>query len=51
MENNVLTKETQDKLKYKGMQIIQKLSDCALASKLQWYFGDRPKKGYLFLAP
>lgn len=51
MENNVLTKETQDKLKYKGMQIIQKLNDCVLASKRQWYFGDSPKKGYLFLAP
>lgn len=43
MEINILTKETQDKLKHKGMQIIQGLN-CVLASKAQWYFGDHPKK-------
>lgn len=48
MENNVLTKETQDKSKYKRTPIIQKLNDCVLASKLQWYFGDHPKKKAIY---
>lgn len=43
MKINILTKETQDELKHKGMQIIQGLS-CVLASRPQWCFGGHAKK-------
>lgn len=43
MEINILSKEIQDKLKHKGLQVIQELN-CVLASKPQWCFGDHPEK-------